>query len=338
MTYDEYLKQQQKQYTNAATQKYNTQSAQNQKVTQQAIDVYNSGVDASTKLATDKLERDIEVIPQDYQSSLDTNYLQQKINERQLAERMENLGLTDSGLNRTQMTAIVTQRMNADQEVERQKNAAIRSIKNQINDLQAEAKIKKDDYAAQQQLQLTQTNNSLYNTLMSNAESQAISDANAWQKQQIEAENERTAVIEKQKKQDVTDITKLWKAGDYEAANNKLANFASYYNISGDVLAEILADYGMDWDTIEALGKYNDQAVENDETRTELKQFDLVNEIFDHRNWAVQGNNIWFAGTKRAYTRKEFYDVLVQHFKYDHATANRAVDNMFARVHMFNGK
>ena len=40
-----------------------------------------------------------------YQDQIDENAVQKLINERQIAENMANLGLTDSGLNRTQQTA-----------------------------------------------------------------------------------------------------------------------------------------------------------------------------------------------------------------------------------------
>lgn len=70
-------------------------------------------------------------LPQQYRASFDKNELQQLINERQLKERMNRLGLTDSGLNRSQQTALQVQRSNADQAVMQQKTAAANAIRQQ---------------------------------------------------------------------------------------------------------------------------------------------------------------------------------------------------------------
>ena len=67
----------------------------------------------------------------EYYESLNKNELQQLINERQLAERMTRLGLTDSGLNRSQQTALQVQRSNADQAAAQQKGAAQSAIRQQ---------------------------------------------------------------------------------------------------------------------------------------------------------------------------------------------------------------
>lgn len=53
--------------------------------------------------------------------------VQKLINERKVAESMANLGLTDSGLNRTQQTAVQLSAANARYQLDRQKQAAIDS-------------------------------------------------------------------------------------------------------------------------------------------------------------------------------------------------------------------
>ena len=61
--------------------------------------------DSQKTVTTDEYNRDIEQTKQSYADAYQKNAVQKLINERQIAENMENLGLTDSGLNRTQQTA-----------------------------------------------------------------------------------------------------------------------------------------------------------------------------------------------------------------------------------------
>ena len=61
--------------------------------------------DSQKTVTTDEYNRDIEQTKQSYADAYQKNAAQKLINERQIAETNENLGLTDSGLNRTQQTA-----------------------------------------------------------------------------------------------------------------------------------------------------------------------------------------------------------------------------------------
>jgi len=69
-----------------------------------------------------------------YRSIYDENAIRQYIGERQVAENMANLGLTDSGLNRTQQTAIGVSRGNADYNTRLQYESAVRSIEQSVRD------------------------------------------------------------------------------------------------------------------------------------------------------------------------------------------------------------
>lgn len=69
------------------------------------IDVSNSGYDSqisNTQAYYDKQIGDAKIA---YEDAYQKNAVQKLINEKQIAERNANLGLTDSGLNRTQQTA-----------------------------------------------------------------------------------------------------------------------------------------------------------------------------------------------------------------------------------------
>ncbi len=58
---------------------------------------------------------------------------------------MANLGLTDSGLNRTQETALAVQKMNTDAAYNQRKQAAIKSLDDQINEIIATGNLKKQE-------------------------------------------------------------------------------------------------------------------------------------------------------------------------------------------------
>ncbi len=96
---------------------------------------YKTALDQSYETAEKKLNEQAAAqtaaLPQQYRSAFDKNELQQRINERQLQERMQRMGLTNSGLNRSQQTALQLQRSNADQAVGQQKNAAAAQIQQQ---------------------------------------------------------------------------------------------------------------------------------------------------------------------------------------------------------------
>ena len=61
--------------------------------------------DAQKQTVSDSYNTQIQEAKSAYQNQLDENAVQKLIHERQIAENMANLGLIDSGLNRTQQTA-----------------------------------------------------------------------------------------------------------------------------------------------------------------------------------------------------------------------------------------
>ena len=74
----------------------------------------NSAVDQSTAAALKPYETRMEQLPEEYRKQYDYNAVEELVRQKQVAETMANLGLTDSGLNRTQQTAIAVSRGNAD--------------------------------------------------------------------------------------------------------------------------------------------------------------------------------------------------------------------------------
>lgn len=166
-------------------------AATNKKIEQRSAGL-NQIVDNATNQAVGKVQTEIDKLPTAYQSAYDVNAIQQKINEREVAERMANLGLTNSGLNRTQQTAINIQRANADAALTQQKNAVTASLKQQIADLYASGENQK----AQNKL-------NVYNAYMDELDSNAVAYANnqasnraAVAKARIEAQAKKTKLSE----------------------------------------------------------------------------------------------------------------------------------------------
>ena len=71
-------------------------------------------IDNGAQQAGSQYRKRIEEAPVQLREQLDFNDLDERVNRRQLEESMANAGMTDSGLNRTQQTALSIQRGNAD--------------------------------------------------------------------------------------------------------------------------------------------------------------------------------------------------------------------------------
>lgn len=103
-----------------------------------AKDIYGKQI-TDTKIAYDDMQRE--------------NTIQKLINENEIAENMANMGLSNSGLNRTQMTAAQLSYANNRSAINRQRQADVDSIAQQLateistikqNKLSADAKVESD--------------------------------------------------------------------------------------------------------------------------------------------------------------------------------------------------
>lgn len=182
------------------TQTYYDQAAKNnQDATEDYIASNDEIYDAAATYFRNAAYKQQQQLPQDYQYAYDTNAIQQRINERQVADRQAQLGLTDSGLNRTQQAAINLQRSNADQAVTQQRNAQYNAIQSALMEYLAENSQQKAASAAQARYDLANRNQDLYNTYMTNADSMAASIAsNLYSADQQRAAAEAQAVADAQ--------------------------------------------------------------------------------------------------------------------------------------------
>lgn len=133
------------------------------------------------------------------------NSIQKLINERSVAENMANMGLTDSGLNRTQQTAVQLSYANNKAKLDIQKQAQVdelaRQLASVISGIEVERLSKKQSITDSYNQLAKQTATSLYNTDVEAATEAAnrenewnIAEANRknnWQIAQINDERER---------------------------------------------------------------------------------------------------------------------------------------------------
>ncbi len=73
-----------------------------------------------------------------YEDNYRENAVQKLINEREIAENMANMGLTDSGLNRTQQTAVQLSYANRKNKIDMQKQSVVDSLARELASKKAE--------------------------------------------------------------------------------------------------------------------------------------------------------------------------------------------------------
>lgn len=148
------------------------------------INELNSAIDAASKPVIEGMENSKGDVSNQYKSVYDANAVQELVNRRQVQETMANMGLTDSGLNRTQQTAIALQRGNADASARMQEQAALDKITQSINEYLAQIASQKQQNSANILGQTNSSIRSLEQSLYQNALNNAASQYQA----QLEAE------------------------------------------------------------------------------------------------------------------------------------------------------
>lgn len=123
-TYDEYVKQVTEKNkgnldANKNTINTNADNSRNE---------VNKQYDTANNLITENYNTQIKDTSDSYESALRTNEVQKLINERAVARRSAELGLTDSGLNRTQQTAVQLSYSNQKGNLEVQRQKAVDTL------------------------------------------------------------------------------------------------------------------------------------------------------------------------------------------------------------------
>lgn len=172
---------------------------------QQLIDSMNAAIDRNTAASTKPYQAQIEQLPEAYQKQFDANAVQELVGRRKVEEAMANMGLTDSGLNRTQQTALSVQRGNADAAARLEQQKKTQELQDKIAQLIEAGAAQKQQQAAGV---LSNTSNwfndalaSSYNTAMQQGTSMYNADlARDEQAEQAELDRQNAlAVADKQK-------------------------------------------------------------------------------------------------------------------------------------------
>ncbi len=196
------------------------------------LNSFDASIDAANARINENGEKSIETTKQSYEDVFRKNRLNQIINEEKAKERMANLGLIDSGLNRTQQTAIQLQAANADAAAVRNRQAAIDTIRSGIADAIAVNDAKKADYKRER----TSYWNEKADVMIANEYNTRVAEENA----RIEAEL-KAAEAKQKEYDDMTDklnnssYSPEYKAGlivSYAAKNNLDINSNEIYALN----------------------------------------------------------------------------------------------------------
>ena len=97
------------------------------------LQTLNKVTELEKKTVTDNYNAAIDKARKQYAEQENLIDAQKYINERQIAEQMDNLGLTDSGLNRTQQTAVQLSATNSRNKIARQRQEAVDALILEMN-------------------------------------------------------------------------------------------------------------------------------------------------------------------------------------------------------------
>ena len=198
-----------------------------------------ASVNDSYKSAAKQMTTDAEVskgkLNQAYQGSYDLNAVSQMVAERQLKERMANSGLQNSGINDSQNIAIATARMNADNAVTSQKNAAKSSIEEALYKNLAEQERLRNQEIAEIKAQNEQNNAAIRNSYYQNAYTNAVNRYNTDATNKAEIEKANIAAAAK------TSAAEISAAGKEKSVADKITTSAT--NIYKQKLAQGIPDY-----------------------------------------------------------------------------------------------
>lgn len=216
---------------------------------------YSTQANSTNKLYDEKVDKQSKA----YEDSYRENAIQKLINERQVAENMANLGLTNSGLNRTQQTAVQLSYANNKAGIDKQKQSAISDLN--LARTQALDTIEQKRLADEA-------------SIIQNYENMLNKSAQSIYEEQIKAENER--IKQQQESEKTTYKVRTAGGSGLDSAGNEVYYFydengkkltypkgTNPYTgkpITGGYTASEIASYGGVWNGYQPKGvKYNGQ-------------------------------------------------------------------------------
>lgn len=195
-SYDDYYK------ANLANgqKRLDEENAAAQKRDEELMRQIGAAIDQSAGEQENTYQQSIDEAPSRFQSAYDANTIGELIGRRQLQESMANLGLTDSGLSRTQDTALTVARQNADASTRADQTEYVNKLKSAIDTVRANAAAQK----AEKQIALDTERDSWYRQAIAQMQNNAQSAAaKAWEADQTyaaekyKADTEAAAAVEK---------------------------------------------------------------------------------------------------------------------------------------------
>ena len=221
-TYDDYYK------ANLANgqKRLDEENAAAKKRDEELMRQIGAAIDQSAGAQENTYQQSIDEAPSRFQSAYDANTIGELIGRRQLQESMANLGLTDSGLSRTQDTALTVARQNADASTRADQTEYVNKLKSAIDTVRANAAAQK----AEKQIALDTERDSWYRQAIAQMQSDAQSAAaKAWEADQTyaaekyKADTEAAAAVEKARYEALTAQAKASSTASTNYDKNRLA-------------------------------------------------------------------------------------------------------------------
>ncbi len=177
-----------------------------------------------TSAVQDSFNSQIADAKESYEDQYRQNAIAKEISARQLAERMANLGLTDSGLNRTQQTAIETAYINNKGEINRARQKAVDALNLAMTQKLNEIKINQSN----EESGLINNYNSAVSTEAQNIYKANQNEITAREKARLSAEAAAVKAASQTKSSSITNYNKVAEqAAKYKHNDSALYNYLS---------------------------------------------------------------------------------------------------------------
>lgn len=144
----------------------------------------NAAIDKAAAASAKPYQTQLDELPALYGKLYDANAVQELVNRRQVQETMANMGLTDSGLNRTQQTAIALQRGNADAQVRLSQQQKTQELQDRIDQLLGNSAAQK----IQQEADIRSATEKWYSSTLENLRSSAAQQGTSAYNAQMQAQ------------------------------------------------------------------------------------------------------------------------------------------------------
>lgn len=211
--------------------------------------IINENADATIKQIEEAGNANIRSAEHAYDGVINTANVQKLINERQVAERMANLGMTDSGLNRTQQTAIQLSHSNAVGEAQLARQRSIDALALEVSQKVSQTNMQRNTDLTNIDLTHQQNIYSADETYRANRDSWAAAQYKADQeaaaasaKAQIEAQEQyykdRAVLLKELDSDDYSQGYKDMILSEFEAKYGTDEGIRNYYGTVPDYKAE----------------------------------------------------------------------------------------------------